>query len=156
MNINLTLIGQTITFIVFVWFCMKYIWPPIMDMLEARKTRIADGLAAAEQGKREREQARRHADQVLGEARGKAAEIVAGAERRGTEIVETAKNEARNEGKRLVSAAHADVEREAHQAREALRAEVAVLAAEGAARILGREIDPAAHDKMLKDLAGQL
>ncbi|MCY4245768.1 MAG: F0F1 ATP synthase subunit B [Gammaproteobacteria bacterium] len=156
MNINLTLIGQTITFAVFVWFCMKFVWPPIMNALEERKTRIADGLAAAEEGKRAKADAEARAEEVLGEARGRAAEIIAGAETRGAEIVEAAKTEARTEGERLIQSAQAEVAQQTNRAREKLRAEVAALAATGAAQILRREVDAGVHEEMLGELAGRL
>jgi len=156
MNINLTLIGQTITFAVFVWFCMKFVWPPIMNALEERKTRIADGLAAAEEGKRAKADAEVRAEEVLGEARGRAAEIIAGAETRGAEIVEAAKTEARTEGERIVQSAQAEVDQQTNRAREKLRAEVATLAAAGAGQILRREVDARAHEEMLGELAGRL
>ncbi len=156
MNINLTLIGQTITFAVFVWFCMKFVWPPIMNALEERKTRIADGLAAAEAGKRAKADAESRTGEVLDEARGRAAEIIASAETRGAEIVEAAKTEARTEGERLLQSAQAEVEQQTNRAREKLRAEVAALAAAGAAQILRREVDAGAHEEMLGELAGRL
>ena len=94
MNINLTLIGQTIAFAVFVWFCMKFVWPPVITALNERKTRIADGLAAADEGQREKARAQEHATEVLDEAKGQAQEIIRRAERRETEIVEEAKGTA--------------------------------------------------------------
>ncbi len=156
MNINLTLIGQSIAFIVFVWFCMKYIWPPIMSALEQRKKNIADGLAAAERGKKERELGEQRAMELIKDAKSKAAEIIASAEKRGTEIVEEAKNDAKVEGERIITAAHTEIDQEAHRAREALRGELAALVTAGAAQILGREIDPTVHSQMLDELAAQL
>ncbi len=156
MNINMTLIGQSIAFMVFVWFCMKYIWPPIMNALEQRKKTIADGLAAAERGKRERELGKQRATEVIKEAKGKAVEVIASAEKRGAEIVEQAKTDAKLEGERIITAAYAEIEQEAQRAREALRTEVAALATAGAEQILGKEIDTAAHAQMLDELATQL
>ncbi len=156
MNINLTLIGQSIAFALFVWFCMKFIWPPIMNALEQRKKTIADGLAAGERGKREQELGEQRATEVIKEAKGKAAEVIASAEKRGAEIVEQAKNDAKTEGERIVAAARADIEQEAQRAREALRTEVAALATAGAEQILGREVDAGAHAEMLDELATQL
>ncbi len=156
MNINLTLIGQTLAFIVFVLFCMKYIWPPIMNALETRKKNIADGLAAAERGKKERELGEQRATELIKEAKGKASEMLASAEKRGAEIVEQAKNDAKLEGERIIAAARSEIEQEAQRAREALRKEVATLATAGAERILSREVDAAVHATMLDELAGQL
>lgn len=156
MNINLTLFGQSIAFVVFVWFCMKFIWPPIMNALEQRKKTIADGLAAAERGKKERELGEQRATEVIKAAKGKAAEVIASAEKRGAEIVEQAKNDAKLEGERIIVAAHAEIEQAAQRTRETLRTEVAALATAGAEQILGKEIDPAAHARMLEELATQL
>ncbi|GAB4347144.1 MAG: F0F1 ATP synthase subunit B [Gammaproteobacteria bacterium] len=156
MNINLTLIGQTISFVFFVWFCMKFIWPPIVNALEARKKQIADGLAAAERGQHEQKLAEQRAAEKLREAKEKAQEIIAQAERRASEIVEEAKGQARTEGERLLEAARAEIDQEFNRAREALRAQVVTLAVDGAGKILEREIDAKAHNDLLKQLAGNL
>lgn len=156
MNINLTLIGQSITFAVFVWFCMKYVWPPIMAALAERKKLIADGLAAGERGKHELELASKRAADVLREAKQQAAEVIAQAEKRGTEIIEEAKNAAKAEGDRMIAAARAEIEQEATRAREMLREQVAVLAVAGAERILRREIDAKAHADLLEALKKEL
>ena len=156
MNINLTLFGQTIAFIVFVWFCMKYIWPPVMKALEERKKTIADGLAAAERGKREHELSEKKATEIIKEAKGQAQDILANAEKRRAEIVEEAKIEAKDEGERILASARAEIEQEAHRAREALRAQLASLVVAGAGQILNREIDSGAHSKMLDELVTQL
>ncbi len=156
MNINLTLIGQSIAFLVFVWFCMKFIWPPLMSALEERKKNIAEGLAAAERGRKEQELSEQRATEVIREARGKAAEIIAGAEKRGAEIVEEAKSDAKVEGERIISAAQSEIEQEINRAREALRGDLATLVTAGAEQILGKEIDATTHSKMLDELATQL
>ena len=156
MNINLTLIGQTITFIIFVWFCMKFIWPPIMNALNERRKTIADGLAAAEEGQRERERGREDADQLIEQAKSQAQEIIARAEKRGSEVVVEAKNDARAEGERILTAARGEIEMETNRAREELRVHVAQLAMSGAEQILAKEIDQKSHEKMLSDLAERL
>jgi len=156
MNINLTLIGQSVAFVVFVWFCMKFVWPPIVSALNERKTKIADGLAAADEGQRAKAQAQEHATQVTNEAKEQAQEIIRRAEKRETEMVEEAKGTARTEGDRILSAARGEIDKEANMAREALRAQVAALAVAGAAKILEREVDENAHAKMLDDLISQL
>ena len=156
MNINLTLIGQTIAFAVFVWFCMKFVWPPIISALNERKTRIADGLAAADEGQREKARAEEHAAEVLEEAKGQAQEIIRRAERRETEMVEEAKTTARGEGDRILTAARGEIDKEVNQAREELRQQVGKLAVAGASQILTREVDASAHSKMLDDLAKEL
>lgn len=156
MNINLTLIGQSIAFVVFVWFCMKYIWPPIMNTLGERKQRIADGLAAAERGKQEHELAEKRAAERLKEAKGQAAEIIARADKRAVEIVEEAKNDARVEGERILEAARAEIDQETQRAKEELRLQVAALAVAGAERIMGKEVDLQTHSSALDDLVRQL
>lgn len=156
MNINLTLIGQSITFAIFVWFCMKFIWPPIMNALRERQKKIADGLAAAEQGVRDKELAQSKAAEILREAKAEAQEILANAERRGNGIVEEAKTDAKVEGQRIIEAARGEIEQEVNRAREALRTQVANLVVAGAGQILEKEVDEKAHGKLLDDLVAQL
>lgn len=156
MNINATLIGQAISFIFFVWFCMKFVWPPIMSALEERKKKIADGLAAAERGKHEKELADQRAKEVIGEAKQEASTIIAQAQKRASEIVEEAKETARTEGERIVAAANAEIEQEVNRAKEHLRGQVVSIAVAGAGRVLRREIDEKAHDDLLKDLVSQI
>ncbi len=156
MNINLTLIGQTITFVIFVWFCMKFIWPPIMTALNERRKTIADGLAAAEEGQRQREQGQLEAEKIIDEAKSQAQEIIARAEKRGAEVVTDAKTEAQSEGQRILTAARGEIEMEANRAREQLRTQVAQLAVVGAQQILAKEVDAKTHEQMLSDLAKSL
>lgn len=156
MNINATLIGQSIAFFVFVWFVMKYVWPPIMHALDERKKKIADGLAAAERGKHEQELAQERAKEVLHDAKEQAAGILARAEKRASEIVEEAKDKARAEGDRLLSAANAEIEQEVNRAKEQLRGQVVSLSVAGAAKVLNKEIDAKAHDALLNDLVAQI
>ncbi|MDY6980286.1 F0F1 ATP synthase subunit B [Thiohalophilus sp.] len=156
MNINLTLIGQTITFIVFVWFCMKFVWPPIMNALNERKKKIADGLAAAERGAHEKELAEKKAAEVLHEAKQQAQDIINQAQKRASEIVEESKETARSEGERIIATAQAEIEQEVNRAREELRGQVASLAVAGAGKILKREIDAKANEDLLKDLVAQI
>ncbi len=156
MNMNLTLIGQSITFAIFVWFCMKFIWPHLINALEARKQRIADGLAAAERGKHELELSTKRATENLVEAKQKSAEIIAQAEKRASQMIEEAKMAAREEGDRLIAAAKAEIEQEGHRAREALRGEVAALVVAGASRILRREVNPQAHADLLEAIQNEL
>ena len=156
MNINLTLIGQSITFFFFVLFCMKFVWPPIMQALDERKKTIADGLAAAERGKREQELAQHKATDVLKEAKEQAGEIIGQAQKRGSEIVEEAKNDARTEGERILTAARAEIGQEANRAKEVLRGQVVTLAVAGASKVLGKEINEQSHSDMLEKLASQI
>ncbi len=156
MNINLTLIAQLISFAVFVWFTMKYVWPPLVKAMEDRKAKIADGLAAAERGVHEQELAKKAALEKLHEAKQQSAEIVSRAEKRAAEIVDEAKEQARAEGERLLAAAQAEIEQEANKAREALRTKVAELAVLGAEKILRKEIDADAHKDIVDSLAKQI
>lgn len=156
MNINLTLFAQLISFAVFVWFTMRFVWPPIVKALEERKAKIADGLAAAERGQHEQALAEKKAAERLQQAKQQAAEIIAKAEKRGSEIVEEAKTDARTEGDRLVTAARAEIEQETNKAREVLRTKVAELAVAGAEKILRKEINAAAHQDIVTALAKQI
>ncbi len=156
MNINLTLFGQTITFIVFVWFCLKFIWPHIIKAMDDRKTQIADGLAAGERGRHEKELAEQRAVEVIREAKDQAKEILALAHKRGDEIVDDAKGDGRAEGERMLRAAEAEMEQQMNQAREQLRADVVKLALQGAQQVLGRDVDEKAHNEQLNRLAEQL
>lgn len=156
MNINATLIGQTIMFAMFVWFCMKFVWPPIMAALEARKKQIADGLAAAERGKHDLELAAHRAADIIREAKEKAAEIIAQGDRRASEIVEAAKAQATVESDRIVGAAKAEIDQEVFRAKEQLRTQVSAVALAGAGKILGREIDAKAHNDLLEQLVAEI
>ncbi len=156
MNINLTLFAQLISFAFFVWFTKRFVWPPIMNALEERKAKIADGLAAAERGVREQELAEQRAKERLEEAKSKAAEIINQAQRRAEEIVEESKTDARTEGQRELQAARSTIEQEMTQAREQLRGEVVKLALVGAEQVLQREVDAGVHSDSLQKLAAQL
>ncbi len=156
MNITVTLIAQMIAFILLIWFVNKVLWGPLSQMMEARQKRIADGLAAAEKGKHEQELAEKRAKEVLQDAKNQAAEIIAQAQKRSSEIVEESKDNARAEGERIVNAAKAEIEREVAQAREQLRSQLASVAVAGAEKILKKEINSAAHNDMLNELAAKI
>jgi F-type H+-transporting ATPase subunit b len=156
MNINATLIGQSIAFFLFVWFTMKFVWPPIMTALEARKKQIADGLAAAERGKHEQVLAEKAAKEKIVEAKQQAADIIALAQKRASDIVDESKDKARTEGDRLLAAASAEIDQEVNRAKEQLRGQVVGLAVAGAGRILKKEIDATAHENLIKDLVTQI
>jgi len=156
MNINLTLIGQSITFIFFVMFVMKFVWPPLVAALEERKKTIADGLAAAEKGKHDGELAKQRVLDTLKDAKAQAQDIINLAEKRASEIVEESKENAKVEGERILAAANAELEQEVNRAREQLRGQVVSLAVSGASKVLKREIDEKANDDLLKDLVAQL
>lgn len=156
MDLNATLIGQTIAMIVFVWFCMKFIWPPLMGMIEERQEQIADGLAAAEKGSRSMELAAVEKIKLLDEARGQAREIIDQANTRAGGIVDEARTTADGEGERILTAARAEVVQEVNRAREELRGQVAVIAVAGAEKIIGREINAATHQDLLDRLAQEI
>jgi F-type H+-transporting ATPase subunit b len=156
MNINLTLIAQAAVFAAFIWFTAKLIWPFMLRAIETRQKTIADGLAAAEQGRRSLETSTREAEAAIAQARGRAAEILAQAEKRPAELVDEARRAAREEGDRELAAARAEIEQELTRAREQLRHHVASLAVAGAEKILRREVDSRAHADMLESIKRQL
>jgi F-type H+-transporting ATPase subunit b len=156
MSFNLTLIAQAVAFALFIWFTVKFVWPPVLRAIEARQKTIADGLAAAEQGKRSLEVSARQADEEVKKARERAAEVLAQAERRAAQMVEEAKTAAKEEGNREKAAAKAEIEQEVTRAREQLRDHVASLAVAGAERILRREVDARAHAELLESIKKQL
>jgi F-type H+-transporting ATPase subunit b len=156
MNINATLFAQAIVFFVFIFISVKYVWPMLQEKVDARQKTIADGLAAAEQGRKSLEISSKQADQAIQEARARAAEIVAQAEKRGGQVVEEAKAAAKAEGDREKAAAKADIQQEAQRAREQLREQVAALAVAGAEKILRREVDAMAHAELLEGIKKQL
>ena len=156
MNFTATIIGQILVFAVLVWFIKAFLWQPMLNMLDERKKRIADGLAAAERGQKEQELAEKRATELLKEAKAQAQEVINRAEKRGSEIVDEAKGEAKVEGERLLTAAKAEIDKEMNRAREELRTQVAILVVAGAEQILSKEVDAKAHSKMLNQLATQL
>jgi F-type H+-transporting ATPase subunit b len=155
-DFNATLIGQTIAMIVFVWFCMKYVWPLITGAIDKRQTEIADGLAAAEQGKNSLATAKVEIDKILAAARDQARGIIEQANTRATGIVEQGKTDGENARKAQLEAARAEIEVERNRAREELRGQVAKIAVAGASKVLGREIDANAHRDLLGKLAAEL
>jgi len=155
-DLNATLIGQAIAMIVFVWFCMKFVWPPLMGMIEERQTTIADGLAAAEKGSRSLELAEVEKAKLLDEARGQAREIIDQANTRGGNIVDEARASADQERGRILSLAQSEVEQEVNRAREELREQVGTLAIAGAEKIIVREINSATHQDLLDKLAAEI
>jgi F-type H+-transporting ATPase subunit b len=155
-DINMTLIGQTIAMIVFVWFCMKFIWPPILTALEERQQQIEDGLAAADKGQEALVKAAAEADEIVDEARKQATGILDQAHARANEIVADGKSDGVKERERQLSAATAEIEQEANRAREELRGQVSAIAIASAEKILNREIDGKAHDDILGKLAQEL
>jgi F-type H+-transporting ATPase subunit b len=156
MNLNLTLVAQAITFTAFIWVTVKFIWPHMLRAIETRQKTIADGLAAAEEGKRSLEVSSKRADDEVRKARERAAEVLAQAERRAAQMVEEARNAAKEEGNREKAAAKAEIEQQVTRAREQLRDQVASLAVAGAEKILRREVDAKAHGELLESIKRQL
>jgi F-type H+-transporting ATPase subunit b len=152
MNLNLTLIAQAVSFAAFIWFTVKFVWPPMLRAIETRQKTIADGLAAAEQGRRSLETSTRQADEAMREARARAAEILSQAEKRAAQLVDEARTAAKEEGSREKAAAQAEIEQAMTRAREQLRDRVAALAVAGAEKILRREVDPKAHGELLEGI----
>jgi len=156
MNVNATFIGEMIAFVVFVIFCMKYVWPPIIGAIEARQATIADGLAASDRAAKDLELAQEKATAQLKEAKAQAAEIIEAAKKRETQLVEEAAEKAQAEKEKILASGHAEIETERNQAREELRQQVAVLAVVGAEKILERSIDAAEHSDILDKLVAEL
>jgi F-type H+-transporting ATPase subunit b len=156
MNLNLTLVAQAITFSAFIWFTVKFVWPHMLRAIETRQKTVADGLAAAEQGRRSLEVSTRQADDAIKEARARATEILAQAEKRAAQMVDEARTAAKEEGGREKAAAKAEIAQEVTRAREQLRDRVASLAVAGAEKILRREVDAKAHGDLLETIKRQL
>ena len=156
MNFNFTLVGQLLAFILFVWFCMKYVWPPMLKILEEREKEIADGLNAASEGRRELEEANVRKEEILGEAKKEAADLVSQASQRANQLVEEAKTNAQEEAEKVKVSALNDIEQSAKRAREELRSEVATLAVAGAEKILNSEIDEKKNSELIDELTKEL
>ncbi len=156
MDFNLTLIGQTVAMIVFVWFCMKYIWPPLIGAIEERQAKIADGLAASDKAEKAMVKAEEESADIIRNARAQAQEIIDQAGSRKNEMIDEAKQAAAAEGERLLAAARAEIEQESNRAREQLRQEVAGIAVAGASRLLEKEIDANSHAQLLDKLVAEL
>jgi F-type H+-transporting ATPase subunit b len=156
LDINLTLIGQSIAMLVFVWFCMKFIWPPVMKAIEERQTQIADGLAAAERGQQSLDRAKAESGQLVEEARKQSTSILDQAHARANDIIAEGKKAGAKERERQLLAATAEIEQEANRVREELRGQVSAIAVASAEKILMREIDAKAHEDILNKLAAQL
>lgn len=156
MNLNATIFGQSIAFAVFVWFCLKYVWPPIIAALTERQKRIADGLEAADRAQRDLGLAQNKAVEELRDAKRQGAEIIELANKRASQIIDEAKDRAREEGQRLLAGAKAEIDMELQRAKEALRGQVAAIAIAGAEKILEASIDQAANEELVKKLAADL
>ena len=156
MNLNATLIGELIAFTVFVLFCMKFVWPPLIGAIEERQKKIADGLAASDRAEKDLELAQEKATAQLKEAKAQAAEIIEAAKKREAKLIEEAAEKARAEKEKILAAGHAEIESERNQVTAELRQQVAVLAIAGAEKILERSIDAAAHSDIIDKLVAEL
>ncbi len=156
MNITATLIGQSISFFLFVVFTMKLVWPPIMNALEERKKKIADGLADAEKGQSELQQAEVKVAEILREGKEKSQEYITQGQKRHDEIVEEAKDNAREEGEKILAAARSEIEQEKQSVREELRTQLSALVIAGAEQVLMREVDQNAHNEVLEKINSSL
>ena len=156
MNINLTLFGQMLSFVVFVWFTMKFIWPPIVKALAERKAKIAEGLAAAERGHHEQELGEKRAKEIMRQAKAEAADVVSQAQKRAAEIIDEARHNGRAEGERILVAARAEVVQERNKVREELRERLAELAVAAAEKILEKEVKREDHRVLLDSFAKQI
>ena len=156
MNINMTLIGQMIAMIVFVWFCMKFIWPPLITALDERRAKIAEGLAASDEAAKALDAANIEASTITDKARAQASEIIEQGNQRGIQVLSQAKEEAVAERQRQVVAADAEIQQSANHAREELRKSVASLAVLGAEKLIRKEIDPQTHEQLLEKLIAEI
>ena len=156
MNLTLTIVAQAIAFALFIWFTVSFVWPPLLRAIEARQKQIADGLAEAERGRSSLADAQKQTDVLLKEARERAHELMAQAEKSANQRVEDAKGQAKTEADRIIATAHAQVGQEVQAAKQQLREQVAALAVAGAEKILRREVDAKSHSDMLNQLKAQI
>lgn len=156
MNINATLIGEAIAFALLIWFCVRFIWPPLLNAISERQQKIADGLEAAERARAELKQADTQVAEEVRKARQQATEIIGKAQQQASQILDKARTDAQTEVSRQQAGAQTEIARMTERAREELRGQVAMLAVQGAEKILQREIDPAAHKALLDQLVTEL
>jgi F-type H+-transporting ATPase subunit b len=156
MNINFSLFAQAAVFFLLIWFTVRFIWPPLLNAIEKRQKEIADGLAAASEGRNALDAAAKKSEGTLNEAKQKASEIIGQAEKRASQIVEEAKGSAKTEGERILAGAKSEIDQEVNRAKEGLRTQVSALAVAGAEKILRKEINAKAHSDMLSKLAAEL
>jgi F-type H+-transporting ATPase subunit b len=156
MNLTATMLAQAATFALFIWFTVKFVWPPLLRAIESRQKTIADGLAEAERGRSSLDEARKQTEVIVRDAKARAQEIVAAAEKLANQRVEESKSQAQTEAQRILNAAKAEIDQEVQSAKQQLREQVATLAVAGAEKILRREVDSRAHADMLNQLKAQL
>ena len=156
MNFNLTLLGQSMAFMLFVWFCMKYVWPPVVEALRQRQQRIADGLAAADRGERRLAEADSEKADILAAAQAQAQAIVQRAKQRAEQLVDEARQKAQGEGHKQIAAAQAEIEQARQRVKEDLREQLGLLVVKGAEQVLRRELDPKTHSELIRQLSVEL
>ncbi|AWK15265.1 F0F1 ATP synthase subunit B [Candidatus Fukatsuia symbiotica] len=156
MNLNATILGQAIAFFLFVIFCMKYVWPPIMAAIEKRQKEIADGLASAERAKKDLDLAQTNATDQLNKAKAQAQVIIEQASKRKAQILEEAKTEAEQERNKIVTQAQAEIEAERKRTYEELRKQIAMLAIAGAEKIIERSVDDAISSDIVDKMVAEL
>ncbi len=156
MDINATILGQSLAFVLFVWFCMKFVWPPLMAAIEKRQKEIADGLSSADRAKKDLDLAQNKAMEQIKEAKQQAAEIIEQANKRRAQIIDEANQDAMGERENILTQARAEIEAERNRAKEELRKHVALLAVAGAEKILERQIDKAANSDLVDKLIAEL
>ena len=156
MNINLTMLGQLIAFVMFVMFCMRYVWPPLTEVMRSRQKTISEGLENAAKAEQQLQQANESASNELEAAKREAGELIAQARSRANQIIDEAKVQAKDEAQRIIDGAQDDIDQEISRAREALRERVGELAIEGAEKILATSVDRSAHEAMLTKLSPAL
>ncbi len=156
MDINATILGQSLAFVLFVWFCMKFVWPPLMAAIEKRQKEIADGLSSADRAKKDLDLAQNKAMEQIKEAKQQAAEIIEQANKRRAQIIDEANQDAMGERDNILTQARAEIEAERNRAKEELRKHVALLAVAGAEKILERQIDKAANSDLVDKLIAEL
>lgn len=156
MNMNLTILGQSVAFALFVWFCMKFVWPPISAAMRERQKKIAEGLDSASRAQRDLELAQQKASETLREAKEQSAQILEQANKRANLMIEEAKEKAREDGERLIESAKAEITQEINRAKDELRSQISSLIVQGAEQILERSVDEKAHSELVDKLAKQL
>ncbi|ASD68825.1 F0F1 ATP synthase subunit B [Pseudoalteromonas piscicida] len=156
MNLNATLIGELIAFVVFVWFCMKFVWPPLNGAIEARQKKIEDGLAASDEAEKELDRVRAQGAEQLKEAKAQAAEIIEQAKKRAALIVDEETTRGQQERENIIAQGHSEIESERNRVKEELRSQVAALSIAGAEKILEREINQATHSDIVEKLVAEL
>jgi len=156
MDINLTLLGEMITFLVFVWITMRYIWPPIINAMRARQKKIADGLAAGQEGEHKLAEAKEHSEKILKETKSKASDIIEQANSRASQIVDDGKARGKVEQERMIKNADVEIQQQAQNVKESIRQDVANLVYDGVKKVMGKEVDQKVHDQMLTELAEEI